>query len=103
MGVGHSLQLHRLQQQIDALPTASYWQTLAKVALGDDLADLQRTMALQVVSGGDGSPETRLADWQLINKTELERAQRLLAELADTSHADLAMLSVALRELRNLV
>jgi len=102
-GVGHRLQLQRLHQQIDALPTASYWQTLAKVALGDDLADLQRTMALQVVSGGDGSPQKRLEDWQLINSTELARAQRLLAELADSAHADLAMLSVALRELRNLV
>ena len=103
VGVGQSLQLHRLHQQIDSLPTASYWQTLAKVALGDDLADLQRTMALQVVSAGGGSPVTRLADWQLLNSTELARAQRLLAELGDATHSDLAMLSVALRELRNLV
>ncbi|MDP2000751.1 MAG: NAD-glutamate dehydrogenase [Rhodoferax sp.] len=103
VGVGQSLQLHRLHQQIDSLPTASYWQTLAKVALGDDLADLQRTMTLQVVSAGEGPSEARLADWQLLNSTELARAQRLLTELADVAHADLAMLSVALRELRNLV
>jgi glutamate dehydrogenase len=103
VGVGGSLQLDRLGHQIDALPAVSYWQTLAKVALGDDLADLQRTMALHVVSAGEGSPEKRLAEWQQVNSTELARAQRLLAELADATHADLAMLSVALRELRNLV
>ena len=102
-GVGRSLQLHRLQQRIEALPTASYWQTLAKVALGDDLADLQRTMTLQVVNGSDGLPEKQLADWQLLNSTELARAQRLLLDLADVTHADLAMVSVALRELRILV
>jgi glutamate dehydrogenase len=43
-----------------------------------------------------------LAAWERRNTTALERAQRLLAELADTKALDLAMLSVALRELRNL-
>ena len=102
-GVGRSLQLDCLQQQIDALPTASYWHTLAKVALGDDLADLHRTMTLQVVNGSDGAPEKQLSDWQLLNSAELARAQRLLSDLTDVTHADLAMVSVALRELRNLV
>jgi NAD-specific glutamate dehydrogenase len=32
----------------------------------------------------------------------LERARRLLADLAETKQADLAMLSVAMRELRSL-
>jgi NAD-specific glutamate dehydrogenase len=43
-----------------------------------------------------------LADWETINAVALERAQRVLSELADSHAADLAMLSVALRELRNL-
>ena len=43
-----------------------------------------------------------LAAWEARNAAALERAQRLLAELADAKGADLAMLSVALRELRNL-
>ena len=41
--------------------------------------------------------------WEQGNRQALERAQRLLAELQDTPGTDLAMLSVALRELRNLV
>jgi NAD-specific glutamate dehydrogenase len=44
-----------------------------------------------------------LATWETGNATALERAQRLLAELADAKGgADLSMLSVALRELRHL-
>jgi glutamate dehydrogenase len=43
-----------------------------------------------------------LAAWESANAVALERAQRVLLELADTKNADLAMLSVALRELRNL-
>ena len=102
VGVGARLGLSGLRQQIDGLPSDSYWQGLAKAALGDDLAGLQRAIAQDVLSGGPGSPADLLAAWATSNAAALERAQRLLAELGDAKGADLAMLSVALRELRNL-
>jgi NAD-specific glutamate dehydrogenase len=40
--------------------------------------------------------------WETAQHAAIERAQRMLSELADTKSADLAMLSVALRELRHL-
>jgi glutamate dehydrogenase len=101
-GVESRLGLQRLRAQIQALPTETYWQNLAKVALADDLADLQRSVAQHVVSQATGDPQQRLAAWQERNKAEMERVGRLLAELAEGGGADLAMLSVALRELRNL-
>ncbi|MGE5336338.1 MAG: NAD-glutamate dehydrogenase [Gemmatimonadota bacterium] len=95
------LGLTKLRAQIDLLPADSYWQSLAKAALGDDLAGLQRAIALDAVNqGGDGAA-ARLAAWEARNGAALERARRLLAEFGDKG-ADLAMLSVALRELRNL-
>jgi len=102
VGVGSRLGLARLRQQIEALPADSYWQSLAKIALGDDLASLQRSIAQSVFSGGEGDPARLMVTWETRNGTGLERAQRLLAELGETKGADLAMLSVALRELRNL-
>jgi len=102
VGVGTRLGLAKLRQQIDALPADSYWQSLAKVALGDDLAGLQRAIAQGVFSAADGDPTQLMAAWEARNTAGLERAQRLLAELGETKGADLAMLSVALRELRNL-
>ncbi|MGZ5274416.1 MAG: NAD-glutamate dehydrogenase [Caldimonas sp.] len=102
VGVGARLGLAGLRQQIDGLPSDSYWQGLAKAALGDDLAGLQRAIAQDVLGGGAGSPADLLAAWEASNAAALERAQRLLAELGDAKGADLAMLSVALRELRNL-
>ena len=93
----------RLRHQIDSLPTDSHWQTLAKGALGDDLTSLQRTLAHDVLSHGPGGPAAQLAAWEQRNQGALERAQRLLHELAEVKAVDLAMLSVALRELRNLV
>ena len=84
------------------MPSDSHWQGLAKAALGDDLAGLQRAITQNVLAGGAGSPAELLAAWEAKNAVPLERAQRLLAELGDAKVPDLSMLSVALRELRNL-
>jgi glutamate dehydrogenase len=100
--LGARLSLRRLHQQIEALPADSYWETLAKIALGDELAELQRSIALEVLSRHDGSALDMLQAWEGENQQELQSAHRLLAELADAKPADLAMLSVALRKLRNL-
>jgi glutamate dehydrogenase len=102
-GVGERLGLERMRQQIEQLPAESFWQSLAKLALSDDLADLQRSIAQQAVGHQDGDAGAVLDRWEQGNRQALERAQRLLQELRDTGTGDLAMLSVALRELRNLV
>ncbi len=103
-GVGERLGLERLRQQIDLLPAESYWATLAKLALGDDLADLQRSIALEAVTHHEGTAAAVLALWEQGNRQAMDRAQRLLTELREAKGGgDLAMLSVALRELRNLV
>jgi glutamate dehydrogenase len=102
VGVGTRLGLARLRQQIEALPADGYWQALARAALGDDLAGLQRSIAQTVCGGAPGDAAQMQAAWEARNATALERAQRLLAELGETRSPDLAMLSVALRELRHL-
>jgi NAD-specific glutamate dehydrogenase len=43
-----------------------------------------------------------VAAWQTRHRTALERAQRLVDELAHAGTLDLARVSVALRELRHL-
>jgi len=56
-----------------------------------------------LTGGGDLAAATALiAAWQDRNRRAIERTQYLLSELRAASSADAAMLSVALRELRNL-
>ena len=101
VAIGEQLGLNRVRQLIAALPSDGYWAGRAKAALGDDLASLQRELtadALRLAPDG----EDAIQRWQAHNGGALERVQRLLAELAEVRNADLAMLSVALRELRNL-
>jgi glutamate dehydrogenase len=77
---------------------------LARTAMGDDLSGLQRAIAGEVLTGaGDiSSRDGLLAAWQERNRRAAERAQRLMGELRAAPTTDASMLSVALRELRNL-
>ena len=102
-GVGERLGLGRLRVQIDGLAGDGHWAGRAKAALGDDLAALRRELARQVLAaGGVGAPPAALDAWERARGAVLERSRRLLADLADARQPDLAMLSVALRELRAL-
>ena len=93
-----------LREMIAQLPGDKHWQMLAKAAMHDDLSGLQRTIASEVLTGGGdiAARDPLLAVWQERNRRAIERAQQLMAELRTAPGADAAMLSVALRELRNL-
>src|SRR5437899_4302860 len=93
-----------LRERIAGLPADSYWQMLARGAMHDDLSGLVRTITGGVLGdGGDvtGAPGL-IGAWQERNGRAIERAHELLAELRAAASTDAAMLSVALRELRNL-
>ncbi len=94
--IGGLLGLGRVRAQVSALPSDGYWQGMAKNSLGDDLAALQRELTADALQAGGQNV------WEIAQRPAIERAQRILSELADTKAADLAMLSVALRELRHL-
>jgi len=93
-----------LRGRIHALPADSHWQTLARGAMRDEVAQLQRAITAGALAGG--APNANAADlldaWTVRNAAALTRAERMLAELRAQPAADIAMLSVALRELRAL-
>ena len=93
-----------LREKIAALPEDQHWRMLAKGAMLDDLSGLQRSIAGEVLTGGgDIAASTGLiAAWRDRNRRAIERGAQLLSELRAAGSPDAAMLSVALRELRNL-
>jgi glutamate dehydrogenase len=55
-----------------------------------------------IADGQSDDVSALVAAWQAQNGNAMERAQRVLAGVQATPTPDLAMVSVALRELRNL-
>ncbi len=87
-----------LRTAIGMLAGDDHWHSLAKAALRDDLASMLRALAQDVLSAEDGD----LAAWKTRNAVPYERFRQVLADLRSAESPDLAMLSVAMRELRNL-
>jgi glutamate dehydrogenase len=85
-----------LRERIGILPAENHWQTLAKAALRDDLAGMLRALTADALRTGD------VASWKTRNAVLYDRLKQILNELRAAESPDLAMLSVAMRELRNL-
>ena len=101
--LGGRLGLDAIARRVETLPAEGHWQSLAKSALRDDLADLQRILARDVSAiASSGDPLQRIALWEKGNAAARSRAAGVVQDVSGTSVPDLAMLSVALRELRNL-
>jgi glutamate dehydrogenase len=93
-----------LRAAIGRLAGDDHWHALAKAALRDDLASMLRALAADALRAEPGAadPVALIAAWKNRNAVLYERFRQVLAELRAAEAPDLAMLSVALRELRNL-
>jgi glutamate dehydrogenase len=92
-----------MRARIGALPAETHWHTLAKAALRDDLASMLRALAAEALrADGATDPASQIAAWKARNAVLYERVRQVLGELRAAETPDLAMLSVAMRELRNL-
>jgi glutamate dehydrogenase len=91
-----------IRERVAALPTDTHWQMLARAALVDDLTALKRALTMSVIrlSPQLDQANALIAAWQSHNQLALERYRRFLAEQQSANSVDLAMLSVAMREMR---
>ena len=95
-----------LRRSIVALGVDSHWQELARASLRDDLEVQLRGLtaaALAIDPDGSDDPEALVEAWLEANRVPVRRSLATLADLRGSETVDLAMLSVGLRELRNLV
>ncbi|MBQ0896775.1 NAD-glutamate dehydrogenase [Micromonospora sp. U56] len=93
-----------LLSKISLLPREDRWQTLARMALRYDLYAALAALTAEVL---DSTPDNlasneRVLQWEQSNATSIHRARRAMGEF-DESRADLAALSVLLRQIRTLV
>lgn len=93
-----------LLSKISLLPREDRWQTLARMALRYDLYAALAALTAEVLDStpDDLPPHERVQQWEQSNATSIHRARRAMGEF-DESRADLAALSVLLRQIRTLV
>ena len=103
--IGARLELHWLRGQITALPRDNRWQTLARAALRDDLYSVHSALTREALE--TGSPELDPAAgaeaWHAQNRTGVDRVLQVVSDIRLGGIASLETLSVALREVRNLI
>src|SRR5215203_2005834 len=103
--LGDRLRLHWLRRHIEALPRDNRWRTLARSALRDDIFNQQAVLTTEVLSNTpqDEPPGERIETWAKINEGSVHRAMQVLTDINSSGTFDLSTLSVALREIRNLI
>ncbi len=103
--LGARLELWWLRERIVALPRDSRWASMARAALRDDVYSEQAALTHQVMSVHlDGAaPLVRVDEWLAQNREGVDRCLRVLADIRTGGAVDLARLSVAVREVRNLI
>lgn len=94
--VDDALGLRAWRLQINRLPTDTLWQTQARGSARDDIYAIATHITQAVLERGQDVPQ-----WTLENAPQIARLAALL-ETISTQNADLAPISVALRELRHL-
>jgi glutamate dehydrogenase len=102
--LGNRLRLHWLHERIVALPREDRWQAMARAALRDDLYALHRDLTAEVLRSGPRleSPDERVNGWVEAH-AGAERCLQTLADISAGRTFDLTTLSVAVREVRELL
>jgi len=87
---------------VSELPRNDRWQSLARLAIRDEIYASLRLLCLDVISIGepDESGEQKIAEWEHLSASRVELARRTLTEIQETGKRDLATLSVAARQIR---
>jgi glutamate dehydrogenase len=85
-----------LWEAIGALPRSDRWQTQARSALRDDL------LAVLADLTADARALGSVVSWRTTNERAIARTGAMFTEIRRAERFDITVLSVALRQLRNL-
>ena len=103
--LGDRLKLHWLRGHVEALPRDNRWRTLARSALRDDLYNQQAALTAEILRDTPQGREAqeRIEAWTEANREAVDRSMQVLSDINASGTFDLSTLSVALREIRNLI
>ncbi|MEP0071630.1 MAG: NAD-glutamate dehydrogenase [Marinomonas sp.] len=99
------LELHWLRHKASELPADDMWQQRAKAGLGDEVDSSLRTLTQAVIQSSIDIKklEERLTHWRESNSENINHYRATFGEIKAESELTLPMVTVAIRELRNLI
>lgn len=101
--LGDKLELNWFSDQIVKMGVENYWQAMARESIRDELEGRQAVLVENVVSSEQVDGEGTFIDhWINRNQSYFDRWKGMTAELRCAQELDLAMFSVAIRELTDL-
>jgi glutamate dehydrogenase len=100
--VGGRFGLDRLRTAGASIAAETPWQKAAVAAVVDDLFNYQSTLASRVLTESDGVKDP-VERWLAERPREVERIDQMMTDFRAAQTVDLAMLTVAGRQLRTLV
>jgi glutamate dehydrogenase len=103
--LGTRLKLHWLRDQIGELPRDNRWTALSRSAVRDELYRTHRSLTTVILETNNDTltPDALLEQWMETKSARIERCQQVLFDLSQVDKPYLSMVSVALREIRNLL
>jgi glutamate dehydrogenase len=102
-GVGERFTLDRLRAASQNVAAETPWQKSALTSLADDFFNYQSTLASRVIVETNGAGADPVETWLAARPRVVERVDQTMNEFRASTTVDLAMLSVASRQLRMLV
>ncbi|MGB8841453.1 MAG: NAD-glutamate dehydrogenase [Aliidongia sp.] len=100
---GERFGLDILRDVARAMPSTTPWQKLALGALIDDFYGLQRDLVQRVLAECAGQPDAKLDSWVAQRPDAVARIQEMVTEIGRATPPDIAMLTVASRQLRAMM
>ena len=101
--LGEYLSLDWFMAQIVGLQPDNRWQDLARESYVDDLESQRRRLTASLLAINTSKPQAVFNDWQVQQQPLIVRWQSMVRDLRRGTTPDFAMISVALRELLDLV
>ena len=102
--IGERLDLNWYSQELGSLEVTNHWQSLARDSIRDELTWQQRALTVALLSSSEGSDDLtqKLDAWMMHHHALVIRWQAMLAEIRNASVSEMAMFTVANRELMDL-
>ena len=102
--IGSRLELNWYARELSDLKVVNHWQSLARDSVRDELTWQQRALTTALINrpGDIHDMEQQLDAWVVEHQGLVSRWQGVLSEIRNTPRAELAMFTVANRELMDL-